>query len=344
MSDQPSGAVPGLVSVLIPNYNGSRYLHECLRSIICQTYAHLEILVVDDGSTDNSVDVIRSYCDLDPRVTLFRHHNCTNRGLAASLNLLCSKASGQYIARIDSDDIASPDRIEKQLGILNQTNSDICGSNILYIDHNSKSLNSSSSFPTDHRSITNSLQFICPIAHPSILMRTCILNCIPSPPYAEAITNDYPEDYDLWVRLAITGARFSSSPESLTYYRITPSQMSQSRRTLRLSNFAQIQKRYLKSLYPDALCNEQLFLSAISSMDACSKLRNETLKTFARNHLFRSSYESRILRLFFHIKSPPTGWKFYLIFCYLRVLLSPVYRLLKLHPRVISSLPLSTSS
>jgi glycosyltransferase involved in cell wall biosynthesis len=104
-----------LISVIIPAYNAEAFIAETLQSVIAQTYQNIEILVVDDGSQDQTARIVQSFAETDPRVTLFQQ---PNRGVAAARNLAIEKSQGEYIAPIDADDIWYPQKLEKQLQLL----------------------------------------------------------------------------------------------------------------------------------------------------------------------------------------------------------------------------------
>lgn len=109
--------VAGLVSVLIPLYNRAKYIEETIISALQQDYKQLEIIVVDDGSTDGGDKLVESFC-VDHPVTLYRHPNNANLGQSASLNLALSKAVGEYVAILDSDDIFLPNKLSEQVAYL----------------------------------------------------------------------------------------------------------------------------------------------------------------------------------------------------------------------------------
>ena len=104
------------ITVLMPVYNAERFLSEAIDSILHQTLTNFEFLIIDDGSTDNSLKIINSY--RDQRIILVR--NGTNLGITASLNKGIELAKGHLIARMDADDISYPDRLQKQYDYLNQ--------------------------------------------------------------------------------------------------------------------------------------------------------------------------------------------------------------------------------
>ncbi|MEE9339089.1 MAG: glycosyltransferase [Methylococcaceae bacterium] len=103
-----------VISVLMPVHNGESFLSESIESILNQTFDDFEFLIIDDGSTDNTLEIIKSYTD--PRIRLLSNKN--NIGLVASLNSGIDAARGRYIARMDADDICRLDRLEKQIGFL----------------------------------------------------------------------------------------------------------------------------------------------------------------------------------------------------------------------------------
>src|SRR5580698_9685158 len=103
------------VTVLMPVYNGEKYIKEALESILQQTFIDFEFLIINDGSTDNSVSIIKSFND--NRIRLI--HNEKNSGLVYSLNKGIGLSNGEYIARMDCDDVSIPERLEKQVGFLN---------------------------------------------------------------------------------------------------------------------------------------------------------------------------------------------------------------------------------
>ena len=109
----------------MPVYNGERYLREAIDSILNQTFKDFEFLIINDGSTDLSVEIIESYAD--KRISLA--HNGQNLGLITTLNRGFDLACGEYIARMDCDDISLPDRLEKQVVFMdNHPEIGICGS------------------------------------------------------------------------------------------------------------------------------------------------------------------------------------------------------------------------
>lgn len=123
MGKMKSEHVRGLVSVIIPAFNRVSYLSETIDSVLAQTYKNIELIVVDDGSTDGSYELLQQY-QSRKQLTLLKHPNRENKGQAAALNLGLTKASGEFIAVLDSDDLFESDKLALQVNYL-QKNTDV---------------------------------------------------------------------------------------------------------------------------------------------------------------------------------------------------------------------------
>ena len=123
-----SEAVQPKISVVMPAYNAENYIREAIDSILAQTFRDFEFLIIDDGSTDHTVEIIRSYSD--SRIRLYQNER--NMGVAATLNRGLDLARGEYIARMDADDISLPERFAKQAAYMDaHPDVAVCGSNII---------------------------------------------------------------------------------------------------------------------------------------------------------------------------------------------------------------------
>lgn len=123
--------IPEIVSIGLPVYNAEKFLKDTIISILNQSYIHFELIIVDDGSTDNSIDIINSFND--KRIVLYE--DGINKGLPTRLNQITTLAKGYYLARMDADDIMHPQRIEKQLKVLKHNKKiDVLGSNAYSLD------------------------------------------------------------------------------------------------------------------------------------------------------------------------------------------------------------------
>ena len=199
----------------MPVYNGERYLPEALDSILAQTYTNFEFIIIDDGSTDGSLNVLQQYQKRDARIRLISREN---RNLATTLNDIIDLAQGKWIARMDQDDIALPERFERQLQWLEQTDADICGSWVRRFGTSDKRV---VRLRQTDDAIKMELLFCSPLAHPSVMMKTERLKQLR---YDKAW--ETAEDYDLWERAAEAGWKMANVPEVLLMYRLHVAQVS----------------------------------------------------------------------------------------------------------------------
>ena len=110
------------ISIITASYNYEDYIKETIESIIAQTYQNWELIIVDDGSKDNSVNVIKEYCKKDSRIKLCQHDNGVNKGLSETIKLGIKSAKGEWIVFVESDDTITPDYLEKKLNIVSKYN------------------------------------------------------------------------------------------------------------------------------------------------------------------------------------------------------------------------------
>ena len=119
-----------MVSIILPVYNSEKYIHKCINSILNQIYANWELIVIDDGSSDNSFNIIKEFADMDKRINL---HHFENRGVAASRNTGIMLAKGEYITFIDSDDYVTPDYLDKLVNGIEMYDCDISSCDVLEV-------------------------------------------------------------------------------------------------------------------------------------------------------------------------------------------------------------------
>ncbi|MFT4244729.1 MAG: glycosyltransferase [Candidatus Woesearchaeota archaeon] len=200
------------VSVVMPNYNGAVYLKEAVNSILNQSFEDFELIIVDDCSTDSSLEVLRSFDD--PRIKVVE--NSKNLGVSGTLNHGLNYVKGEFIARMDSDDISSKLRFEKQVKKLEE-GFDIVGSDIEIIDSSSKIIGSR----VYRDDISNVIVIESPLAHPSVMFRTSLIRQMG----VYSLEFNSAEDYDLWLRFYSFGAKFAIVHEPLLRYRVHDSQI-----------------------------------------------------------------------------------------------------------------------
>jgi glycosyltransferase involved in cell wall biosynthesis len=202
-----------LVSIILPAYNCEKYISESVSSILQQVYDKFELIIINDGSTDNTSSILASITDQRMRVL----SNDGNKGLIYSLNRAIDESKGEYIARMDADDIAINDRIEKQVHwLLHHPDTAAVGSFINIIDENGKEKHA---WKLDRdTSSSDEIRKIMPkencLAHPTIMIRADILKRYK---YTESQKNI--EDYDLWLRMLSDGLVIEKIPQPLLLYR-----------------------------------------------------------------------------------------------------------------------------
>ena len=128
-----------LVSIVTPAYNAHRFIGECIESVIAQSYQNWELIIIDDGSTDETVDIIQQYVNRDYRIILFS--NEINIGASKSRNIAIKEAKGDYIAFLDSDDIWLPKKLEIQMELMDRESIAMCYSNYEIIDEDGYVIN-----------------------------------------------------------------------------------------------------------------------------------------------------------------------------------------------------------
>ncbi|WP_228256307.1 glycosyltransferase family 2 protein [Acinetobacter wuhouensis] len=208
-----------LVSVIVPCFNSEKWIESAIRSVLDQTWGNLEILVYDDGSTDKSRAILESLSIKDKRIKILGDGK--NHGIVHALNYLLSVANGEYIARMDSDDICVINRIEKQVTFLQEKNFDGCGSWFTEIG-----LGPSRVVRWEHTkfALKAAMLFQNTILHPTFLAHRKVFEHFK---YRESY--QLAEDYDLFVRVA-QKFNLANIPEPLLYYRRHTGQATQSKR------------------------------------------------------------------------------------------------------------------
>ena len=194
------------VTVLMPVWNAGKYIEEAIRSILDQTFTNFELLIINDGSTDNTINEIQKF--RDARVRLI---NNEHNGIAIALNKGLQQAKGIYIARFDADDICLPQRLEKQVSFLDKNIQYVLtGGDAEYISETGEHLFDFYSQGYSMEEIMNSIYHSCPFIHSSVMYRKEAV--IKAGGYPEDAY--YFEDHLLWIRLANYGF-FCNMPEQL---------------------------------------------------------------------------------------------------------------------------------
>jgi glycosyltransferase involved in cell wall biosynthesis len=223
----------------MPVFNGGRFLDEAIHSILTQTLDDLELIVIDDGSTDNTPEIIEQHRRKDARV---RTLSQTNHGLIATLNRGLALTQGAYVARMDQDDISLPKRLATQVMFM-ETHHDVgvCGTWIETFDGDSRHV---VRLPTDDTAIRSWLLFESVLPHPSVMMRR---EAFSKMKMSYATTYVHAEDYDLWVRASRCMA-LANVGEVLLRYRIHPEQIVRKYESEKLASARQVRKNQLEYL------------------------------------------------------------------------------------------------
>lgn len=188
-----------LVSVIMSVYNGERYLQRAVESILAQTYKNIELIVFDDGSTDNTFAILKRFKEQNQNIHLQRLKK--NIGLTNSLNKAIELSNGTYIARMDADDISLPKRLEKQVDYLERNPQVIAVGTAFKLIDDYGGLIKQYQFSNQHHILKWNLLFFNPICHPSVVMRASSLKLLGGyhSQYQRA------QDYELWWRMSIIG-------------------------------------------------------------------------------------------------------------------------------------------
>jgi glycosyltransferase involved in cell wall biosynthesis len=198
------------ISVLMPIFNAEKDLSEAIDSILNQSLQEWELIIVDDGSTDRSVSIVQSFSDLRIKLICLQK----NGGIVRALNAGWDQAQGDWIARMDGDDLCANDRLEKQLALMQQEKLDICGSHWYQIDDEGKFVRNLFA-PTNSDELVATLATTVPFAHGSVMLKKefFALNHL-------RYTPGYGEDYRLWIECFEKGAKFGALNEHAYAHRI----------------------------------------------------------------------------------------------------------------------------
>ena len=233
-----ASAVPEL-SVLLAVRDDERYVREAVESILRQTLRDLELIVIDDASTDDTPRVLERVSD--PRLRVLRNED--RLGLAASLNRGLDEAQGRFVARLDSDDVALPHRLEQQVEAIEDKA--VVGSAIRDLDEQGRR-GRLHRMPVGARALRWHALFSSPFFHPTVLVDRDALGDLR---YDTSFEES--EDYDLWTRLLATGAEGGNLPEALVLKRVHAGQASLHRSDVQRSFQRQVALREIERVAPE---------------------------------------------------------------------------------------------
>lgn len=292
MMPAKSESLSPAISVIMPVYNGENYLREALDGILHQSFKDFELIIVDDGSLDGSLQVIASYSD--PRIKLVK--NPKNLGVVGALNAGINVATGKYLARQDQDDRSHLDRFKLQYSVMEELGVDICGTGWTSMSPEGQLLKEQQN-PRSEDAIFACLATNVPFPHGSIMMRSSFLK-------EHDLKYDdryyFGDDYWLWVRMAQNGARFANLPENLYFYRVHPQSISSVKKSLFKESAKRIRRDFVKK---NILRSKQALNRMTQDTDAIKALNyRETIYAAVLAYRLPLSWgsSSKLMRIFWH--------------------------------------------
>jgi glycosyltransferase involved in cell wall biosynthesis len=198
------------ISILLAVKDGDQFISDTIKSVLAQTYQDFELIVVVNCSSDNTLEIVKSF--KDDRIKVLESNICQ---LNYNLNLALSHAEGEYIARIDADDIAVPERLEVQINAMNAGKYNVIGSNIVYINEQNEVIGKMD-YPEKDAEIRKKIMYKAVIAHPTVLCKKDDLLKV-----GGYLGGRYAQDLDLWIRLMRDkNIKFYNIQQPLLRYRI----------------------------------------------------------------------------------------------------------------------------
>lgn len=275
-----------MVSIVMPVYNGEPYIQECMDSILQQTYQDFEVVIVDDCSADHSFEILREYERKDSRIRVLAN---SSHDMIKALNYGMEQAKGEYIARMDIDDVMLPNRLEKQVEVMAE-NKDItvCASWLQtfgLVEQVGRGGQGCVQFPLFHLLRNNF------IAHPTTMLKTSFLK-MHNLKYREY---PYAEDYKLWMDIAVCGGTFWIIPAVLLKYRISEHQVSSTKSGIQSTTANEIRNEILNFLldkgdFPDDKMN--IILTYLGKYNQAGYVSDNTIFDLCAEILL-SYYEKR---------------------------------------------------
>jgi len=225
------------LSVLMPAYNAAIHLDAAIRSVLEQSFTDFELIVVNDGSSDDTVAILSRFAS-DSRLRVV--HNECNLGLIATLHRGLAQCRAPLIARMDADDICDSQRFERQLAFLrNRPDIDMVGGAIRFFGNIAEP--NVFQFPTTHEAIHPAMLFFCPLAHPTLMFRR---ELVERGLFRYDDEFRHAEDYHLWSRL-ILQVHVANLPELVLHYRLHQSQVSSGQANHQYNASLRVRKKML---------------------------------------------------------------------------------------------------
>ena len=237
------------VSVIIPVYNGAQTLSTAVESILAQTFTDFELILIDDGSTDFTLEIIKGYVAQDQRV---KGYSIPHTGVAGAANAGLAKARAKFIARMDADDFSKPERLAKQVAFMNSHpeigvlgtqvefggDRETAGGYARYIDWTNTLLT--------HEDISLHRFQESPYANPSVMFRTELVH-----KFGGYKSGNLPEDYELWLRWISLGVKTAKLSSALVIWNDPPTRLSRTSEACSIESFYKMKTPYLANWLHD---------------------------------------------------------------------------------------------
>lgn len=249
-----------LVSILLPCFNAEKYLSYALESILNQDYNNLQIICVNDGSSDNTLSILKDYSLADTRIEILNHS--INQGLIASLNSAIRLVRGEFFARMDADDYCPPDRIAVQVDFMEKhPEFDLVSGGYRYFISNNKPLEYIPPVATLPAALKFISLFSTPLTHAAILGKSSILKT----DYSYDKNYPHSEDYELFSKLALNGVPMANLERTLYWVRLNPESVSVIHNETQIDSHLRITTRNIDMCYGDRIVFSPNVLKVISN-------------------------------------------------------------------------------
>ena len=300
------------VSILLPYHNAAATINAAIESMLCQTFVDLELLLIDNASTDASRSIIEQYAQKDPRVRSIEEPRI---GIAFALNTGLLHARGELIARMDADDLSLPDRIAKQVAYMDaHPGIDVLGTRTIFrstVEKNSGmrwfvEWQNGIISPEEHFA----KRFIdAPLAHPTVMFRKSLIE-----KFGGYSSDPLPEDHELWLRWMDAGVRFAKLPEELLIWNDHVQRLSRNHANYSVHSFYRTKVKWLAKWLKRVLNGRPVIIAGTSTLcrERAALLENEGIRIEAFTDVrFR---EVPCYRFIAHDQLPPKGEAFIVSF------------------------------
>lgn len=278
-----------LISVILPVYNAEEYIYESIQSILNQSYNTFEVIIINDGSTDSTEEIIKSFND--NRIRYYKNEK--NLRLISSLNFGLQLVRGEYIARIDSDDIALPNRFEKQVEFLeNNLDYGLIGCFAQEFGDSNNVIK----YVVDDEDIRYAFLTHNPFIHSSVMFRSSIIKKYNLQYDKQWI---HVEDYDFWIQL-LNYTKGKNIPEILIKYRVHNSQISFKFRDIQKKNTQLLQEEYLEKNI-EIHNYKSLIIQLLNGKKSTILEMVQFLREFPSKRFDNNDFEARIINQVFKI-------------------------------------------